>query len=75
MGGQRKNIDGSVGEKEVEGDKMKEHNWDKKNLVGQRDQYGQYDLWYCTDCYVEYKRRSLAWNPPTDECKGDLRRG
>jgi len=42
--------------------------WKKRNLVGLVDKKGQYDLWKCDGCGIEYKRRSLAWNPPVCKC-------
>ena len=54
----------------IEEDYIKVHRWSGKlNSVTQMDKTGQYDEYECQDCGKKYKRRTLDWNPPRDDCK------
>jgi len=41
------------------------HNWERQNLVTQRDKYGLYDTYICKNCGLKQKRRSISRPLPT----------
>lgn len=34
-----------------------------------KDEYGLYDLWVCKTCGMDYRQRSMIWNPPSRKHK------